>query len=415
MKRIFSIILLACILLSSLLCFSSCGNDAVLSLGPYEIKEDHYKYLASMYNRQLFVSVGIDGSSWDATVPSTGMTLADTVDLRYTDAFLTSVITLLYSQLLFDVYDLEMPKTMKDTIEANVQTVINYYGPYSEQKFDKKAKDTYGFTSDTLRDVYTMQMKQTLVVEHLFGENGEKIEDEKLNALYEKNYMCFNTIVINNKYKIVKEINDEGKEVEVFEDLTDAEVKERNDIIDDLTNLFIEPQEGYVYKVIDPTMSYEQLYARFSSDTAHPYGCYSRFPSSAAGQNAITAAALLKENDVARVKAKHSFTQGGTIEIGGEKVNINAGDYFEYGYVFVKRLPLGEAAYKNETYSYFFTDFMNEAMSQLFAEHLANYEKNEASYTLEDHGIVEDIPLSSVDPNNMDYNLIYGELSKEDL
>ncbi len=402
--------MLAC----SLICFSSCGNDAVYSLGPYEIKEDQFKYLASMFNRQTLEGAGLYGSPWNATVPSTGLTLAQTLDLRYTDSFLTSVMTLLYSQLLFDVLELEMPKEMVDTINKNVDTVVTYYGPYSEQKFDQNAKKLYGFTADTLREVYTMQMKQTLVVEHLFGANGEKIEDSELKAFYEKEYMKFNTIVINNAYKIVKETNDKGEVVEVLEALTESEVKERNDIIDDLTNLFIEPEDGYVYKVIDPTMSYEQLYARYSDDTAYPKGCYSRFPSVTSGQNALSAAALLSENDVARVIAKRSFAQGGKVTIGDKTITINAGDYFEYGYVFVKRLPLDEDAYKNEAYKNFFSDFKSSVTSKLFGEYLANYEKNESGYTVEDSGIAQDIPLSSVNPNDMDYNLIYGELSKSE-
>ena len=217
MKRILSIFILVCMLACSLVCFSSCGNDAVYSLGPYEIKEDHFKYLVSMFNRQTLESAGLYGSPWNASIPSTGLTLAQTLDLRYTDSFLTSVMTLLYSQLLFDVLELEMPKEMVDTINKNVDTVVTYYGPYSEQKFDQRAKKLYGFTADTLREVYTMQMKQTLVVEHLFGANGEKIEDSELKAFYEKEYMKFNTIVINNAYKIVKETNDKGEVVEVLE------------------------------------------------------------------------------------------------------------------------------------------------------------------------------------------------------
>lgn len=414
MKRILSIFILVCMLACSLVCFSSCGNDAVYSLGPYEIKEDHFRYLVSMFNRQTLESAGLYGSPWNASIPSTGLTLAQTLDLRYTDSFLTSVMTLLYSQLLFDVLELEMPKEMVDTINKNVDTVVTYYGPYSEQKFDQRAKKLYGFTADTLREVYTMQMKQTLVVEHLFGASGEKIEDSELKAFYEKEYMKFNTIVINNAYKIVKETNDKGEVVEVLESLTESEIKERNDIIDDLTNLFIEPEEGYVYKVIDPTMSYEQLYARYSDDTAYPNGCYSRFPAVTSGQNALAAAALLSENDVARVVAKRSFAQGGKVTIGDKTITINAGDYFEYGYVFVKRLPLDEDAYKDDAYKNFFGDFKSSVTAKLFGEYLANYEKNESSYTVEDNGIAQDIPLSSVDPNDMDYNLIYGELSKKD-
>lgn len=411
MKRFLCALLLICVLLPCLV-FTSCGNDTVFSLGPYEIKEDQYRYLASMYNRQTFASNGIEGASWDTPLAS-GMTVGQMIDTMYTDKFLTSVFTLLYSQLLFDVYSLEMPQQMLDTIDGNVETVIAYYGGRSEQMFNQRAKE-YGFTAETLREVYTMQIKQTLVVEHLFGEKGDKIEKEKLDAFFDKNYFCFQTLVINNKYKFVTEKNDKGEDVEVLESLTDYEMQERNDIIDDLTNLFVDNKADYVYKVIDPTMSYEELYARYSDDKAYPQGCYTTYPTTATGQNAITAAALLKENDVARVIARRSFTQGGTFEIGGEKITINAGDYFEYGYVFVKRLPSSKGAYEMDKYKDFFGDFTDSAISSLFAEHLANFEKNESSYTLEEHDIASELSLSSVTPNNLDYNLIYGDLGKTD-
>ena len=410
-----------CILLCVLLCpvfLVSCGNETVLALGPYEIKEDHFRYLAGMYNRKILTSMGIYGSPWSATDPTTGITVGQAVDSQYTASFLKSVYTLLYSQLLFDVYDLDFPSEMEQMIEENVSTIVNYYGKYSEQRFDDIAKD-YGFSADTLREVYTMQTKQTLVVNHLFGENGEKIEPEKLDKLYTDNYICFQTIVINNKYKIVKETNDKGESVDVLEDLTDLEKKERNDIIDDLTNLFITDKESeeyksYVYKVIDPTRSYNELYSMYSDDKAYPNGCYSVNPKTVSVQSAITAASLLKENDVARVKAKRYFVQGGTVEIGGKKETINAGDYFEYGYVFVQRLPLEEKAYEKEEFKDFFGSFISDSIYSLFMDFLADYEANESSYTLEEFSIIDDIPLSSVTPNNLDYNFINGEITESD-
>ncbi len=412
MKRIISAILLICVMLSTLLCFSSCGNDTVFSLGKYEIKEDHYKYLASIHNRRQYASYQLDISTpWDATF-SGGLTVSQAIEATQND-FVNDIYMLLLSQLLFDIYELEMPKEMSDTIDSNVTTITNYYGAYSEQKFNQKSR-AYGFTAKTLREVYTMQMKQTLVINHLFGENGEKIDPVRLEEIYEKNYMCFQTIVINNVYKLVKETNEKGEEQTVMEPLTELEIKERNDIIDDLTNLFIESEDGYQYKVIDPSKSYEELYALYSDDKAYPQGCYSPFPKNAAGQNAITAAALLKENDVAKVKANRFFMQGGSFKIGSETIKINAGDYFTYGNVFVKRLPLGEKPYNDELYKIFFENFIPSAISILYSEHLANFQKNEAGYQIKDHGVASEIPLSSINPNNLDYNFIYGDLGKSD-
>ena len=395
---------LLCVLLMPV-CFVSCGEKTVFSLGPYKINEDHYRYLASIHNRQQFESFGISiESPWEAKFES-GLTVAQAVDST-TSTFKNNVYMLLFSQLLFDTYELELSETVKNTIEQNVLTVTKYFGG-SEQKFNINSRP-YGFTADTLRDIYTMQAKQTIVMEYLYGAQGEKISTEKLDELYNKNYMRFQTIVINNVYKVVTETDSEGKEVSKMEMLTEGEIAQRNNIIDDLTNLFISPQEGYVYKVIDPTMSYEMLYSLYSDDKAYPMGCYSPIPSSAASQNAITAAALLKENDVAKVKAKRFFQKGGSFQIGGETVTINPGDYFEYGSVFVKKLSMTERAYDDENYKSFFTNFRTSACSVLYAEHISNFQENETNQHIKDHGISSDISLSSVAPNNLDYLFLFS-------
>ena len=410
MRRILSFILLICILAGAMLCFSSCKNDTVFSLGKYKIKEDHYRYLASIHNRKQYASYQLDITTPFEAKFENGLTVGQALDTTQS-SFLNEIYMLLYSQLLFDIYELEMPKELEDTVESNVTTIVNYYGGYSEQKFNQKSRN-YGFTAKTMREIYTMQTKQSLVIAHLFGENGENIEKDSLDEIYEKNYMRFQTLVINNVYKVVKEINDEGEEVSVAEALTELEIEERNNIIADLTNLFIEPKEGYEYKVIDPTKSYEELYALYSDDKAYPKGCYSQFPRNAGAQNAITAAALLRENDVAKVNANRFFSQGGTFELGGEKVTINAGDYFNYGSVFVKRLPLTDAAYENEDFKDFFGSFKASATSILYSEHIADFQTNEAGYQIKDHGVYEGIALSSVYPNNLDYNFLYGNLGK---
>lgn len=412
MRRILSFVLLICILAGVMLCFSSCKNDTVFSLGKYKIKEDHYKYLASMHNRKQYASYQLDiTTSFDAKFEN-GLTVGQALDTTQ-GSFLNDVYMLLYSQILFDVYELEIPQELKDTLESNVTTIINYFGGYSEQKFNQKSR-TYGFTAKTMREVYEMQMKQTLVVSHLYGEGGEKIDIESLDEIYKNNYMCFQTLVINNVYKLVKETNDEGEEVTVAEALTDIEIEERNNIIADLTNLFIEPKEGYEYKVIDPTKSYEELYALYSDDKAYPQGCYTQFPRNAGAQNAISAAALLRENDIAKVNANRLFAQGGSFEIGGEKITVNAGDYFTYGSVFVKRLPLGESPYDDELYKDFFGSFKASAASVLYSEHIADFQANEAGYQIKDHGVYEEIPLSSIYPNDLDYNFLYGDLGKSE-
>ena len=93
MKRFLCAFLLICVLFCPLALFTSCGNDTVFSLGPYEIKEDHYRYLASIYNRQILASNGMESASYDTPLSESGMTVGSMIDLMYTDKFLTNVFT----------------------------------------------------------------------------------------------------------------------------------------------------------------------------------------------------------------------------------------------------------------------------------------------------------------------------------
>lgn len=413
-----TLIRVLCVLLCVALCpiiLTSCKGKTIFSLGPYEITKGEYNYLAGMYVRQVLESLGLYGYSFDAVVESSGLSIGESLDMNYTDSFQANVFSLLYSQLLFDIYELELSDETEKLIDQNIQTILNYYGKGSEQGFNKYSKE-YGYDADDMRSVYTMQMKQSMLVDHLYGASGEKISTEELDKLYTSNYMHFQTIVINTSYKLVwKDTDGDGvNDTSDLLPLSEETIQQRKDIIDDLTNLLVSPVEGYTYKVIDPSLSYDELYSLYSDDTAYPQGCYSKYPTSISGQNAITAAALLNINDVGKIIAKRLFTQSGSIQIGDETINVNAGDYFSYGYVFVKRLPLGQKPYENPIYNDFFSNFRIESKNVLFMEYLQRYEATEANYTLECHidDLSTEMPLSKAVPNNLDYNFFYGNLGK---
>ena len=72
-----------------------------------------------------------------------------------------------------------------------------------------------------------MQMKQSLLIEHLYGKNGEKIDQAILDSIYRENYMYFQTIVINNLYRVVEKEVD-GKKVTTVEELSADEKNENS-------------------------------------------------------------------------------------------------------------------------------------------------------------------------------------------
>jgi hypothetical protein len=382
--------------------FASCGKeDEVYKLGPYVIREDEYRYLMGVYRRNIGISLGYDNVDWGSTNAS-GMTIGTYVDSMYTSQFTSSLYMLLYSQAIFDNEGLSLTQEDENRIKTNVFTVIAYIANYSEEEFNKIAKE-YGFTADTLRSVYAMQLKQQKVQEHLFGANGEKLTDSQINEYYNDKYIRFQTFVVNNTYKAVT--NEDGKTEYVV--LNEVEKQEKQDLIDDLTNLFAKEEEkkkDYVYKIIDPTLSYEELWKKYSDDQFYPNGCYMSEPN--VGQMnaspALTAANLLKENEVARVKAKQYFQQN------IPDANINAGDWIEYGYVFVKKLALEEKGYANEANKDFFgEDFKETLVNTLFAKQIADYVENSAFYTLEQNTkIISSYKISEIKPNYLDFDVL---------
>lgn len=403
-----------CVAFCVLFCLTflaSCKAKPIYELGPYSLSEEDYKYLAGMYNRQILESNGLFGYSYDALDETTGLTIGQALDTNYSSAFAANVLSLLYSQMLFDKYNLELGDEMTSTIESNIKTIVSYYGNGSEQEFDILAKK-FGYTTDSLRKVYTMRMKQTLLIEHLYGKDGEKIDSETYEKIYKDDYMFFQTIVINATYRLVEKEVD-GKKTTVPVALSKEERKQRLDIIDDLSNLLVNPKDGYVYKVIDPTLSYEELYKLYSDDTAYPQGCYSKYPTVITAQNAITAAALLREGDTGKIVAKRPFPQDAVFDYGDEQITVEKGKTLNYGYAFVKRMPLGDAPYRQETYKTFFTSFVADVKNELFAEVVQNYMLYECNFELEEAKNIDEYPLSSVLANNLDYNFFYGDLGKK--
>ena len=411
-KTLIKALCVAFCVLICLSCFVSCKARPIYELGPYEITESDYKYLAGMYNRQVLESQGLYGYSYDTTDPTSGLTIGQALDQNHTSSFTANVLSLLYSQLMFDKYNLELDDEINSTIEANIKTIVKYYGNGSEQEFDLLAKQ-YGFTTESLRKVYIMRMKQAYLMDHLYGKEGEKIDIETLDKFYKDDYMFFQTIVINATYRLVEKEVD-GNKTTVIEPLSVEERQKRLNIIDDLSNLLVEPKEGYTYKVIDPTLSYEELYQLYSDDTAYPQGCYSKFPTALTSQNAITAAALLREGDIGKIVARRPVPQDTSIKVGEETIKPDSKGYLSYGYVFVKRMPLGDQPYRNDAYKTFFSSFVADVRNELFGEAVQNYILNECNFDLEEGNTIDEIPLSSVIANNLDYNFFYGDLGKED-
>ncbi len=413
MKRtLIKILSLALCLLIAIPCLYSCnGNQDVYRLGGYSIKQDEYYYLLGMQKMQALKSLGYSEEDIDLEIQE-GYTLGDYIDALYSSQFEQSVLTLLFSCALFDEYKLTISEEKRNTSNEIINTLLTYYGGYSEKFLDKRLNSLgYKFSTDTLRRVYEMQMKQGAVIEHLYGSDYEKLTNTELESFCNDYYMHFQVIVINTLYKSHTDSN--GKTTYV--NLTEEEINVQKRIVTELTELLVNDNKSFNYIIIDPTLSYEELWEKYSDDTLYPQGYFMKKPVSqqlASSQTLATALAL-KTGDCGVVPAKRYFDGNGSITTEDGKEEINAGDYFEYGSAFIKKLDMEKDAYsKEENKDFFFpedsTAFYQQACQSAFYLKLKEYEQENSTVVEVSHK-KDQYTISGTKANELDYYYFFGE------
>ena len=264
MKKLISRALcLILLLVLALPTLTACGNKEVFTLGKYSITEKEYIYLTGMFKKQALVSISPNETLTDDDLAyeiSSGVTLGQYLNYKYRLSFEQSILTLLYSQLLFDEYGLSLTDDEISTIKATAASVAYYYGD--------KALSDYGFDKETLASVYEKQYKENKVRQYILGENNEKITAEQMENYYLENYLRYKTIIINTVYKI--HTDSSGNSSFVY--LTDGE-KERQELLEkELRELLINENKSYNYIILkdDLNLSYDELWEKYSDDKFYP-------------------------------------------------------------------------------------------------------------------------------------------------
>ena len=413
MKRILTKLLILVLCLSMVIpCLFSCGNNQdIYRLGGYTIKADEYHYLLGMQKMQALKSLGYSEKDIGIEIKE-GYTLGDYIDALYSAQFEQSVLTLLFSVALFDEYNLTISDEKRQTSNEIINTLLTYYGGYSEKFLDKRLSNMgYSFTTDTLRRVYEMQMKQGAVIEHLYGGNYEKLSEDAKQDFCNDYYMHFQVIVINTLYK--SHTDSAGKTT--YTNLTPEEINVQKRIVAELTELLVNDNKDFNYLIIDPTLTYEELWEKYSDDTLYPQGYFMKKPVSqtVASSPTLATAFALKTGDCGVVPAKRYFDGNGSITTEDGEEQINAGDYFEYGSAFIKKLEMEKDAYtKDENKDFFFPEgsnsFTQQACQYNFYQKLTEYEK-ESSIVVEYAKNLSQYKISGSKANELDYYYFFGD------
>lgn len=383
-------------------------------LGNHTITEKEYVYLTGMFKKRVMMSIDPYLTDNDLTQEmENGMTIAEYLEIAYRQSFDQTVLSLLFAQPMFEKLGLSLSyedelKISSAANEVAMTIAYEFSGKYDINEFNKVATE-YGFDYDTLVSVYRKQYKEAMVKEHLLGKNYEKITKEQKESYCKENYLCYQTLIINTTYK---EYVDSSGEKSILP-LTEDEKRERELLVTELKELLINKNKDYNYVLLADKvdMTYEQLWELYDDDnriTGHyPYGCYGPSDPTLAqleSNNVLSSAYYSKEGEVKAATAKRYFDQGGSFEdANGETTTINPGDYFEYGTIFVKRLPLDPKAYEKEENDDFFGDsFIFAVANTVYFKALQEYEAS-LSYETQVSETKGNFTFATVKANELDY------------
>ena len=392
---------------------SSCKKNKIFyELGDYSITKKEYIYLSGMFKKKVMVSLDPDLTDADLSYEmENGVTINDYIEATYREGFEQSVLSLLYAQSMFDTLGLSLTDTEKSNIRATASAIAAYYGNYDMDAFNKIAEE-YGFDYDTLLSVYEKQYKENKVRQYLLGENNEKITEKQKNDYYEENYLRYQTIVINTMYKIHTDSFGESTVLPLNED----EKAEKELLVTELKELLINKNMDYDYILLKDKLSwtYEELWEEYDDDSRtdghYKNGCYQTSKptlSQLQSNNVLSAAYVSREGEIKNVVA-HRYFGGDTPLKTEDGETIHPGDYFEYGTVFVKRLPLDDKAYENEENKLFFSSFMPGLSNYVYYQALMEHEKSLPYSTMVSEK-VSDYLFKDVKANELDYYYIYEQ------
>lgn len=388
---------------------SACGKDKnIYELGEYAITEKEYNYLMGMFKKRALASLGgsLTDDSFETEIGD-GHTFGEYFEARYRDGFEQSVMTLLYSQSLFDELGLSLTDEEKSTINATATAIIAYYGNYNEGEFNKLAKD-YGFDDEAMRHVYEMQFKENKVRQHLLGIDNESIKESEREEYYQETYLRYKMLIVNTLYKLHTDSSGEVK----FVLLDEYEKAERELLSKELRELLVNKNMEYDYILLkdDLSLSFDELWEKYSDDTYYPGGIYGpAHPTEEqlSGSNTLSAAYESKVGEVKVVTAKRYFEGNASLEDGN--TTIKPGDYFEYGDVFVKRLELNEGGYDKKANREFFGESFEAGVANaVYYKAILNH-ADSLPYDIMISDKLAEYTFASVKSNELDYYFFEGD------
>lgn len=343
MKKKIIALLLATVL--ALMTLAGCGESATPALTFREtvLTENEYCYWMSYYKGyflQNYFGLTQDNAAIWTTEMAEGVTVGDYLELLAQ----TSVMSMLVYTQLFDEYGLSLTSEEEAAVSKTVDDLMASVGGKSALNAILSA---YYINVDMLREIKLDQAKIAKVQDYLYGENGiESATGAELSKYYSESYYRARYIYISSSKEYIRDengavlVNEDG--TYQTRDLNAAEKIEKQALVKDI-EMRLAAGEDFEALLTEYTMDMGML--------NFPDGYY--FNSSSAYLQYIDSAALSGVPNMA-IDAT-------------ETVETDAGWYI------IKRLPLVEGAYTNDTYAVMFADLKTQVNSVKMQSYVASF------------------------------------------
>lgn len=361
--RIFCAALALALLLCAVTVFVGCKKQGtvVMSISDGEISKtidvSTYTFLLSRMRGTLsYYDYDIESDAfWRTVISKDGRTWDD----HFSDTIFEQTKLYLTIEYIFEKEGLTLDREREEKVDATISGLIEKAG--SKVALNDELK-SYGVNSDMLREIYITEQKFSQLMIHLYGENGEKIDEKSKNEFYSDNYVAFGQIFLPIYDVVTDENGNEGmsfydkeKKAEILANAKKyaEDCNKKSYLFEEYCNLYSSVEDS-----VEPTYLFVQ---------AEYYGLQNQ-----ASAYLDTIAAELKTMAVGECRVVSS----------------------PYGYHVICRYAREDKAYDNEQYKESFSDFYAMLSDKLFDEKCKDY-----SDIITVYGDVERPRISSVATN----------------
>ncbi len=200
MKRKIKILIL---FICALLCISvlaSCSGSTLMSYEDKTLSLNVYEFLLSRMKGTLAYY------GYDVTSSAFWNMVSDMDGTTYDDYFCQTIkeqaMNYIVADKLFDENGLTLGESDEEQIDSLMDAYVKRAG--SKSALNAELKE-FGVNYDMLREIYVLEAKIELLKEHLYGENGEKIEDTVKEEYFNENYVAFKQIFLATYEYVIDE------------------------------------------------------------------------------------------------------------------------------------------------------------------------------------------------------------------